>query len=361
MPPARQPPVLHWDLFCRIVDNFGDIGVAWRLAADLAGRGQTVRLWVDDPSALSWMAPGGCAGVTVWPWQDNPPVIEPGDVVVETFGCDPPPSFVAAMAGRRLPPLWLNLEYLSAESYVERSHRLPSPQWVGPGQGLTKWFFYPGFTMATGGLLREPGLRTEQARFDSAAWARSHGWERRPGERWVSLFCYEQPPLNPLLAALSDAPTLLLTAPGPATQALANRSLPTGWRHIALPWLCQPDYDRLLWSCDLNLVRGEDSFVRAQWAGKPFLWHIYPQQDGVQAVKLDAFLQRHLAAAGPALAVALRDWMQAWNGLKPAPLQALPSIAAGSSWHQHAERWRDDLHSQPDLSTQLLDFVLEKR
>ena len=54
-----------WDIFCQVIDNFGDIGVCWRLAADLAARGHQVRLWVDDASALHWMAPQGAAGVEV--------------------------------------------------------------------------------------------------------------------------------------------------------------------------------------------------------------------------------------------------------------------------------------------------------
>ncbi|MEO7887531.1 MAG: elongation factor P maturation arginine rhamnosyltransferase EarP, partial [Polaromonas sp.] len=44
---------LQWDIFCKVIDNFGDIGVCWRLAADLASRGHKVRLWVDDASALA--------------------------------------------------------------------------------------------------------------------------------------------------------------------------------------------------------------------------------------------------------------------------------------------------------------------
>ena len=36
----------------------------------------------------------------------------------------------------------------------------------------------------------------------------------------------------------------------------------------ALPFIRQQDYDTLLWCCDFNAVRGEDSFVRAQWAGR---------------------------------------------------------------------------------------------
>ena len=56
---------MRWDLFCRVVDNFGDVGVCWRLACELARRGDAVRLWIDDASALAWMAPDGMAGVEV--------------------------------------------------------------------------------------------------------------------------------------------------------------------------------------------------------------------------------------------------------------------------------------------------------
>ena len=125
---------MRWDLFCRVIDNFGDIGVCWRLAADLAARGDTVRLWVDDARALAWMAPQGAPRVEVHAWAESAQA-EPAEVVVEAFGCDPPEAFVARMAARTAPPRWINLEYLSAEPYVERSHRLPSPQLAGPGRG----------------------------------------------------------------------------------------------------------------------------------------------------------------------------------------------------------------------------------
>ena len=130
---------MRWDLFCRVVDNFGDIGVCWRLAADLGARGERVRLWVDDASALRWMAPSGARNVQLGAWDSAADSgTEPAAVVVEAFGCDPPPQFVARMAQRATPPLWINLEYLSAEAYVQRCHALPSPQLAGPGQGLAK-------------------------------------------------------------------------------------------------------------------------------------------------------------------------------------------------------------------------------
>lgn len=350
-------PPLRWDLFCRVIDNHGDLGVCWRLARDLAARGHAVRLWVDDPAALAWMAPQGAAGVQVRHWAVDAPAADPGDVVVEAFGCNPPPGFVAAMARAARAPVWVNLEYLSAEAYVERSHRLPSPCFAGPGAGLTKWFFYPGFTPATGGLLREPGLAAEQAAFDAPAWLAALGIAPRPGERLVSVFCYPGAPLAALVERLAGHPTLLLAAPGAAADTLAALPLPAGVRGHALPWLTQPDYDRLLWACDLNCVRGEDSFVRAQWAGRPFLWQIYPQDDGVHAAKLDAFLARHLAGAPPALAGAVGAAMRGWNGFGPLPA-TWPDLAL---WQSHVQNWRETLAAQPDLTAQLLAFVAEKR
>ena len=184
--PATSHPATPaiWDLFCRVIDNHGDLGVSWRLARALARRGAAVRLWVDDAAALAWMAPHGGSdepGVQVIAWTDTPdpvPGLQPGDVVVETFGCDPPAAFVERMARRRdqgrPAPVWINLEYLSAEDYVERSHRLASPQWSGPGQGLTKWFFYPGFTPATGGLMHDDVPQGTPE--DHRAWLQGQGW-----------------------------------------------------------------------------------------------------------------------------------------------------------------------------------------
>lgn len=385
LPPHRQ---LLWDLYCRVVDNFGDAGVCWRLAADLAARGQRVRLVIDDPAPLAWMAPGLTAGVQVqrWPgmpWAPGQPV---PDVVVEAFGCDPPASAIGEMqrwaaAGRA--PVWINLEYLSAEPWAERSHGLLSPQ----PAGLAKWFFFPGFTARTGGLLREADLPARQAAFDRAAWLAGLGLQPAPGERVVSLFCYENPALPALLQALSARPTLLLATAGHAQRqvgALARlQALPAlstlpalspRLRVAALPWLSQRDFDHLLWACDLNFVRGEDSLVRAVWAGAPMVWQAYPQHDGVHAWKLQAVLDD---AALPAEVATL--W-RVWNGLgdaasasTPAPAARLPvdlhaaslplrlpALDATSPWRAAQQRWRARLWSQDDLATRLLAFVLGK-
>ena len=346
---ARMPH-LQWDVFCRVVDNFGDIGVCWRLAADLAARGERVRLWVDDARALAWMAPGGAAGVEVQAWPEAEDETRPiGDVVIEAFGCELPPAVLVRIAERAAEaprqPVWINLEYLSAEGYVERSHRLRSPQMHGPARGFSKWFFYPGFTAATGGLLREPGLVAQREAFDRNAWLAAQRIVPRPGERLASLFCYRVPSAEALLGCMGPQPALLLV-PGTAPPL---PELPASVRVQSLPYLTQPDFDRLLWACDLNFVRGEDSLVRAIWAGKPFVWQIYPQDDGVHDAKLQAFLDRFEALPD------IRAAWRGWNGLQ-APAAVGPDLA---SWRAQCLNWRQELLGQTDLAGQLLSFVAE--
>lgn len=367
---APPCPSLHWDIFCRVIDNFGDIGVCWRLAVNLAQRGQQVRLWVDDASALAWMAPTGAPGVQVLPWRSpfDMQGAAPGDVLVEAFGCEIDPEFIASYAdairARKQKCLWINLEYLSAEPYAARCHGLPSPVMSGPGRGLTKHFFYPGFSAQTGGLLRKPDLLARQAAFDRRAWLSQLGtnWH---GERLVSLFCYEPVGLPALLqrCAQGEQPTHLLVTAGRASAAVQrwiddkNRLQPL-WNNgqklliSYLPQLSQLDFDHLLWTCDVNMVRGEDSLVRALWAGKPFVWHIYPQQDHAHHAKLAAFLDWLEAPAS------LRQAHLCWNGTTPAT--ALPDLLQAdmlSDWQACVARARAMLLSQDDLTTRLLGFV----
>ncbi|HEY2560861.1 MAG TPA: elongation factor P maturation arginine rhamnosyltransferase EarP [Caldimonas sp.] len=356
--------MLQWDLYCRVVDNFGDIGVAWRLAADLAGRGEAVRLAIDDARPLAWMAPHGAAGVRVVGWHDRPATAP--DVVVELFGGGRPTGSWQHEAGRRAPVL-VNVEHLTAERYAERSHRLPSPAQRAGEPPSTTWFYFPGFAPASGGLLREPGLLARRSDFgDGDAWLASLGVAPHAGERRVSLFCYRNDAIDALLDTLATTPTVLLATPGPATQQVAARLGPSlargALRAVALPLLSQVDFDRLLWSCDLNLVRGEDSLVRAIWAGTPLLWQPYVQDDGAHLAKLGAFVDCYLDAAPAPLATVVRAAFARWND---DPRASLAAVAAGetvsSGWAAHARAWRDALAAQDDLVTQLIAFVEGRR
>lgn len=376
---------MQWDIFCRVIDNFGDIGVCWRLAVNLVQRGQVVRLWVDDARALEWMAPqfqtqlpaSDAPGVQVLTWQTpfNAHGIVPGDVLVEAFGCEIDPEFIAAYAykirARGIKSLWINLEYLSAELYAMRCHGLPSPVHSGPGRGLTKHFFYPGFTTGTGGLLREPDLLARQADFDRAAWLTQQGidWQ---GERLMSLFCYEPTALPALLEQLAcgSLRTRLLVTEGRASAAVRQcihekNGRDSSWNKREqllisyLPALSQVDYDHLLWACDLNFVRGEDSLVRGLWAGKPLIWQIYPQQDQVHFVKLDAWLDWLEAPAS------LRLVHARWNAVQAAAtaksLEPLFEDHHLVAWQITATQARSRLLEQDDLCTQLIRFVAHKQ
>ena len=356
----------HWDIFCQVIDNFGDIGVCWRLAAELAARGALVNLRIDDASALAWMAPQGTPGVRVLPY-DAPYEAHP-HVVVEAFGCEAPDSYLAALHGHHSAaqaqgastPVLINLEYLSAESYVERCHRLPSLIMSGPAKGLTRWFFYPGFTDKTGGLIREQNLLQRQHDFERGAWRSAQGVSA--GQCAVSLFCYEPAALPQLLNQLADpaawahAHVQLLVTPGRATQAVQAQlaSCPLDVAPVYLSPRSQLEFDAMLWACDLNLVRGEDSLVRALWAGQPFVWHIYPQDDDAHHAKLQAFLDWLQAPES------LRRFHWAWNGVLDAA--QLPVITPDllQQWRSCVERAQQKMHLQIDLITQLQEFAAEK-
>ena len=396
---SNSSAALQWDIFCKVIDNFGDIGVCWRLAADLAAKGERVRLWVDDASALAWIAPSGCAGVEVLAWTESLDLSclssMPCDVLIEAFGCEVAPDFIAACArfysasGLKgtLKPLWINLEYLSAEAYAERNHGLKNLVSSGPAAGWEKVFYYPGFTPKTGGLLREPDLLQRQTAFDKAAWLKQHGidWQAENSEVLISLFCYEPAALSQLLNdvtqnGINGKPVRLLVAAGRATDAVKALKPPKSpkppkqpnntdqiglkpnqYRRNQLsisylPLLSQTDFDHLLWTSDINFVRGEDSVVRAIWAGKPFVWQIYPQGDGAHGPKLDAFLA--MLAAPPNL----RSFHRVWNGQEnKSPAAPLPPLTDLPAWQQTASDTLARLMQQPDLASQLIEYALKNR
>ena len=365
--PRVSPPIC--DVFCRVVDNYGDIGVTWRLARQLAAEhGLTVRLIVDDLASFRRLVPAvdpGLAGqlvdgVSVVAWHDPlpfPVCREAADLVIEAFGCDMPAAYLEQMALRGSPPVWINLEYLSAEAWVAEHHLLPSPH---PTLPLIKFFFFPGFTAGTGGLIREKALI---ARRDLAA-APNAGDELR-----VLVFAYEHAPLEALFAAMAQTPRPVacrisegvLSEKLEDWRALQATNAPKTAPMLELgvqPFCPQAEFDQLLWQNDVLFVRGEDSFVRAQWAAKPFVWHIYPQSGDTHLAKLDAFLDLYCDGLPVAAAIAVRELWRAWNvpsagALGPAWAAYVAQLPALSL---HARSWSQRLSDMPDLAASLLSF-----
>jgi uncharacterized repeat protein (TIGR03837 family) len=344
---------LACDIFCTVIDNYGDAGVCWRLARQLAAEhGWRVRLWIDDPEPVALMAPDQ-AVVEVRRWAGDFGGIAPADVVIEAFACELPPAYVAAMRVRPRPSVWLNLEYLSAEDWVPGCHGLPSPQ-----SGLQKYFFFPGFVSGTGGLLRETDYAVPPAPTFSTL----------SGPLEVSLFCYENPQLPTLLAAWrdDDRPVtchVCTNLPQRQVASWLGEEFPAGavvrrgsLTLKALPFLPQTGYDALLARCHLNFVRGEDSFVRAQWAERPFVWQAYPQAEDAHFAKLDAFLGLYAKVSPDE--TALRRFFLAWNGNGilnwPEFAAQLPALTAA------APVWARRIAAHGDLATNLVRFCREK-
>ena len=350
-----------WDIFCTVIDNYGDAGVCWRLAHNLAQRQQQVRLWIDDPSCLQWMAPSVPDGISVHHWQsplpDSALPAQAGDVLIEAFGCHLDDSVQAWWAQQFAPgKQWINLEYLSAEDYVARCHQLQSPVMSGSAKGLRKTFFYPGFTADTGGLLREIDLIPMQSQHQAHAFLRQLGCQQ-PHLPTVSLFCYEPAALEQWRNQWAQQPCNIMVMQGRGLAALCQhlhvKQLPAQYGQAqlyALPWLSQPDFDRVLWSCQFNAVRGEDSLVRALWAGLPLLWHIYPQDDNAHHDKLQAFLDWIQAPSG------MQQWHYAWNGMAYTHLPALTPSEL-QSWADCAQAVKAKLLQQPDLASQLIALL----
>ncbi len=358
---------LHWDIFCRVIDNYGDIGICWRLARQLvAEHSRQVRLWVDDLASLQPLCPAvdpllarqQAHGVEIHQWEPDVTVEPCADVVIEAFACELPIAYLQAMARAETKPCWINLEYLTAESWAEEWHGMASPH---PSLPLTKYFFFPGFTSNSGGLLREAGLLAERDLFQNRQSIHEH--------LEIGLFCYDTAPVGALLDALANTPQPSLVhvpAGKPLTAVMRHLGGIGPWQHgnariEPIPFMPQDNYDRLLWQCDINFIRGEDSFVRAQWAGKPFIWQIYKQEEGAHLLKLSAFLDRYCETMDSSLAHVVRAMFVAWNDKEselPDAWQAF--IAYRQALTVFNRDWSTQLSGQNDLATRLVNFCAKR-
>ena len=397
------------DVFCRVVDNFGDIGVTWRLARQLQREHSwSIRLWVDDLKSFQRLEARihlqalqqVIEHIEIIHWGDPAPDLIPYPIVLCSFSCDLPATYLAQLHQR--PALWLNLEYLSAETWVEGCHGLPSLR----GDGLSSYFFFPGFNSRTGGLLRERELLTRRD-----IWQQDPGAQRRMLERlgvsaqaltaWqpcleqpratashstaltlqseacdssllprtdlqlarlLTLFCYPHAPVAQLLEALCTEPraSVVLIPEGVAPELATGRLGPFKQVYLErIPFVSQPEYDLLLWMADLNFVRGEDSIVRAVWAGKPLIWQIYPQTEGTHLIKLEAWLKIS------SLPTDIQDLLRCWNADTvsadlPNGFTKAINPKAYTQWSVNALALSHSLVQDVDFAQALHDFCASK-
>ena len=368
----------RWDIFCKIVDNFGDIGVCWRLAKQLEHEhGINVRLWIDDlniarqliPSLDTAQSTQLIDNITIAIWDENSRFEQAAEVVVEAFGCGLPESYLAMMQPDYI---WINLEYLSAEPWVEGFHARNSKR-----GNLTRHFFFPGFTQATGGLLREHDLVESNRKIASDRQLQSDFFRQlnlnlNDGNATlkISLFSYPHAPISDLLSAMTDS-TTKINFYAPATSILPEIAAFFGKKSIAagdhlsrnnlnlyvLPFLSQADYDKLLASCDINFVRGEDSWIRAIWAGKPFIWQPYWQTEDTHLIKLKAFLDVFYSGCEDAAQQATIAMHNAWASEQITVSTWQNYLNNISTLETFTTQQTSALASQPDLATNLVIYI----
>ncbi|MCL1065602.1 elongation factor P maturation arginine rhamnosyltransferase EarP [Shewanella olleyana] len=406
-PAASSYKSPHWDIFCVVVDNYGDIGVTWRLAKQLAAEYQIeINLWVDDLNSFSHILPEldktlsqqQFFGVNIFKW--NKPLdipYRPGSVLIEAFACELPSqvlstidelhqesktNFEQSINTASKPPVWLNLEYLSAEDWVDGCHGLPSMQ----ASGINKHFYFPGFTSKSGGLICESDLFNQRDKWQSSPSNKLALFKKlgligiEANDIVISVFSYETLALTalcnywanievqnnseqtaihaliPLGKSLASIESLIST---PLNKIKAGQQFTVGNLTIhILPMTAQTQFDRLLWSCDFNIVRGEDSFLRAQWAAKPFIWHIYPQEDDYHLVKLQAFVNIYCLNLEDDAANAWSKTNFAFNQQESNVVEHWQQlICAQSALQQHAKHWPIDAKKDADLASRLVEFV----
>lgn len=359
---------MRFDIFCDIVDNYGDAGVCWRLARRLAQTSpnhnhDSIRLFCNDLELLNHLAGGDAQSlakslnIEILSWEQASLVTNAPDVVIEAFGCELPTTYLDRVRSNPH-AIIINLEYLSAENWIDSHHGLPSLS-----DGLKKYFFFPGFSESSGGVLQGP-LPGANASHPSSLDPSLGGVTKNGDALNISLFCYEAPEVVTLLDQLSllSTPINLFVCHGQAQRVVSKwikQELTLGQKiqHqnlqiIPIPFVSQDDYDWLLARCDLNIVRGEDSFVRAQWAQAPFIWQIYPQSDNAHIIKLEAFLEKYLSGVDQTTAEGVNALMH-WNP----PQEWLNSL---QSLKSHAVHWKKrllNLNHDGDLAEKLRKFI----
>lgn len=363
-----------WDIFCRVIDNYGDIGVCWRLARQLANEYPfKIRLWVDELAALKMIWPDAQTSqqqtleqVDVRHWSEDFPIeVVPADYVIEAFACDIPASYLQkmiAMKNSGQAPVWINLEYLSAEKWIEDCHQMQS---IHPQSGLKKIFFFPGFTERTGGLIREKNLQTPSFKINTRVTPLANPPYDSP--LLISLFAYENAAIESLIDAwvYGDQKIHCLIPQGRILNSinpLLEKPLAIGDPWIkgsltleAIPFMNQLEYDHLLRKCDLNFVRGEDSLVRAIWARKPFVWHIYQQEEDTHMVKLQAFLDLYTQHFPEDLREKISNFWLGWN--RQSSILEDWNQLNFSEWTRLNHQWALSKLAETDLASRLMAII----
>lgn len=290
---------MNISVLCKVVDNFGDIGVGWRLCKSINNEQLTmnnndkVQLIVDDLCAFNKIddrVKTDCTfqvidGIEIYDWKDEElchKVFSENDgeklsIILELFQCGRPAWMEKILFEEKLERTVhiIMIDYLTAEKYAEDFHLLES---LTRSKKVQKVNFMPGFTEKTGGLIIDEQWKT-LAEYDCNGPVLVFTYERN----WSGL-------VNGIVES-NHKNTKVFVAQGRGKQSFVQ-----AWEKQnnleELPYLNQPEWDKMMKTCSVLFIRGEESMSRACLSGIPFVWHAYPQSEEYQLVKVNALLER---------------------------------------------------------------------
>lgn len=344
------------DVFCDVIDNYGDAGVCLRLCRDLTKKDISVNLYCNRTAVLSKILnlyDKKNELLKIYQWPDNKENYVAQKIIIQAFSVRLPSFLIENIKLQK--SLVINLEYLTAETFAEECHQLPSFS-----DGIQSYFFFPGFTNKTGGVLIEDNYLNLIKKY------------RNHTSTSITVFSYKNDKLKSFIDNLNEfefEKNLIIFEGKPLdnfnniykTNLLPDCSLKMNNLNILTKkMVSQDEYDELLCTSFINLVRGEDSIVRAMLAGKPFLWHIYPQEDNAHIEKINALFDRMNEYCDDKEAVEkLRQITLSYNGMSNL-IDSFDLKEFYKDWKKISLQWSEHLISLGSLSSNLIAFLKQK-
>lgn len=275
----------------------------------------------------------------------------PSEVVIQAFSVRLPDNLIKKIKTRK--STVINLEYLTAETFAEDCHKLPSY-----ADGFESFFFFPGFTKKTGGVVIEKSFLEKINKTKSKE------------SKNITLFSYENEKVKSVINSLNKEKFILNIFEGKGLNNFNNQlklNLTAGDEYKlneltvrVLPMVSQDEYDSYLIDSKLNLVRGEDSIVRAMLTGNPFLWHIYPQEEDAHKDKIEALFDRMSEVCSSKKDVEiLRQLTLSYNGFSDY-LDSFDLLGFYENWKKISKEWSEHLISLGSLTDNLITFLKTK-
>lgn len=283
------------DIFCEVIDNYGDVGVAYRLAREFQrlDSKKNIRLIINRLDEINLIKKSDDE-IQILEYSSIDKKIETAELIIECFGCNIPEIYMEKAYYNS--KIIINLEYFSSEDWIEDFHLQESI--LGKGS-LRKFFFMPGISQKSGGLLIDKDFieRKNKVLQNRDFYLKKYNLPRN-FDLIGSIFSYEKD-FSKLVSYLEKIEkNILLLIMSEKTQKnfikyFDNKPKYDKIKFVKLPFYSYDKYEEILSLCDFNFVRGEDSFARALLLGKPFLWHIYPQTKNTHIIKLNSFLDKY--------------------------------------------------------------------